>query len=66
MILEITSTPRETLVWAPTVQDADQLRRELTDTGFLVVDADPWELQRHGLMPEGEHDEFYATRIFNV
>lgn len=66
MILEITSTPRETLVWAPTVQDADQLRRELTDTGFLVVDADPWELQRHGLMPEGEHDEFDATRIFNV
>lgn len=66
MILEITSTPRETLVWAPTVQDADHLRRELTDAGFLVLDADPWELQQHGLMPEGEHDEFDATRIFNV
>lgn len=66
MELEITSTPRETLVWAPTVQDTDQLRRELTEAGYLVVDADPWELEQHGLMPEGEHHEFDPARIFNV
>lgn len=66
MQLEITSTPRETLVWAPTAQDADQLRRELTDAGFLVVDADPWELDQHKLIPEGEHAEFDPSRIFNV
>lgn len=66
MELEITSTPRETLVWAPTVRDADHLRRELTDAGFLVLDATPWELQQHRLMPESEHDEFDPARIFNV
>ena len=64
--LEITSTPRETLVWAPTMQDADQLRRELVDAGFLVLDADPWELDQHKLIPEGEHAEFDPARIFNV
>lgn len=66
MRLEITSTPRETLVWAPTTQDAAQLRRELTDTGFLVMDADPWELDALGRIPEGEHHEFDPARIFNV
>ncbi|MCT1396650.1 hypothetical protein M4D51_13040 [Microbacterium sp. p3-SID338] len=66
MILEITTTPRETLVWAPTAQDADQLRRELTDAGFLVMDADPWELNAFGRIPEGEHAEFDPARIFNV
>ena len=66
MELEITSTPRDTLVWAPTDTEANQLRRELTDAGFLVLDAYPWELQQHGLMPEGEHDEFDPERIFNV
>ncbi|TCJ23791.1 hypothetical protein E0W80_09540 [Microbacterium sp. PI-1] len=66
MELEVTSTPRETLVWAPTTQDAAQLRRELTDTGFLVIDADPWELDTLGRIPEGEHHEFDPSRIFNV
>lgn len=66
MELEITTTPRETLVWAPTAQDAAQLRRELVDAGFLVLDADPWELDQHKLIPEAEHAEFDPARIFNV
>jgi hypothetical protein len=45
-------------VWAPTAQHADQLRGELTDSGFLVLDADPWELDQQSLIPEGEHLEF--------
>ncbi|MEV7618911.1 hypothetical protein AB0N59_02125 [Microbacterium sp. NPDC089321] len=66
MELEITTTPRETLVWAPTAQDAEQLRRELTDAGFIVMDADPWELNAFGRIPEGEHSKFDPARIFNV
>lgn len=66
MELEITVTPRETHVWAPTAQQADQLRRELTDSGFLVLDADPWELDQQGLIPDGEHLEFDPARIFDV
>ncbi|WP_309066621.1 hypothetical protein [Microbacterium sp.] len=26
-------------------EEANQLRRELMDAGFLVMDADPWELR---------------------
>ncbi|WCD91463.1 hypothetical protein [Microbacterium sp. nov. GSS16] len=66
MELEITTTPRETLVWAPSAEQADQLRRELTDAGFLVVAAAPWELDQHKLIPEDEHLEFDPARIFNV
>ncbi len=66
MELEITSTPRETLVWAPEPRDARALRRELTDAGYLVIDADPWELETLGRIPEGEQDEFDPSRIFNV
>jgi DNA-binding XRE family transcriptional regulator len=66
MILEITSTPRETHVWAQTAQHAGQLRRELTDSGFLVLDADPWELDQQSLIPEGEHLEFNPARVFDV
>ncbi|MDP3949524.1 hypothetical protein [Microbacterium sp.] len=66
MELEITSTPRETHVWAPTAQQARALRRELTDSGFLVLDTDPWELDQQNLIPEGEHLEFDPARIFDV
>lgn len=66
MILEVTATPRETLVWVPTVQAADQLRSELTDSGFLVRDADPWDINDLGLIPEGEHLEFDPARILNI
>lgn len=66
MTLEITATPRETLVCAPTPQGAAQLRRELADSGFLVLDADPWDLQELNLIPEGEHHEFDPSRIFDV
>lgn len=64
--LEITATPRETLVWAPSTEHAAQLRRELTDSGYLVLDADPWELNQQSIIPEGEHLEFDPARIFNV
>lgn len=66
MELEITATPRETLVWAPTSQTALELRTRLTDDGYLVRDADPWELQQVDLIPVGEHLEFDPARIFDV
>lgn len=64
--LQITITPRETLVWAPTVEVAQELRRSLTDDGYLVLDAAPFELTSAGLIPEGDHIEFDPARIFNV
>lgn len=66
MELEITVTPRETLVWAPSPLAAEELRHELTESGYLVCDADPFELTSAGLIPEGEHLEFDPARIFNV
>ncbi|CAH0144477.1 hypothetical protein SRABI98_00625 [Microbacterium sp. Bi98] len=66
MELEITVTPRETLVWAPAERDAQKLRHELTESGYLVRDADPFELTSVGLIPEGEHLEFDSARIFDV
>lgn len=66
MILEVTNTRRETLVWAPTATDAEELRRELTESGYLVRAADLWELSNLGLISEGEHLEFDTARIFNV
>lgn len=66
MDLEITVTPRETLVWAPSVQAGQELRRGLVDDGYLVLDADPFELTSAGLIPEGEHLEFDPVRIFDV
>lgn len=66
MQLEITGTLRETHVWAPTARQADQLRRELTDSGFLILDADPWDLTQQGLITEGEHLEFDPAHIFDV
>lgn len=66
MQLEITVTPRETLVWAAKAQTAQELRHELTESGYLVRDADPFELTSAGLIPEGEHLEFDPTRIFDV
>lgn len=64
--LEITATPRETHVWAPTAKAARELRRRLMDDGFLVRDADPWDLEQLGLIPEDEYLEFDPSRIFNV
>ena len=66
MILEITTSPRETLVWAPTLQDADELRRSLSDSGNLVLEADPWELDFFGRIPDDGRHEFDPARILNV
>ncbi|WP_216353887.1 hypothetical protein [Microbacterium sp. LEMMJ01] len=66
MDLEITATPRETLVWAPTAEAAHELRVRLADDGYLVRDADPWELQQLGLVTDGDHLEFDPARILDV
>jgi len=66
MQLEITTTPRETLVWAPTNKDATELREFLTAAGRLVLDADPDELTFFGYVPEGAQDQFDPSRIFDV
>ncbi|WAA65595.1 hypothetical protein [Microbacterium oxydans] len=66
MELEITVTPCETLVWAPAERAAQNLRRELTEFGYLVRDADPFELTSAGLIPKGAHLEFDPARIFDV
>ncbi|KJQ55755.1 hypothetical protein [Microbacterium sp. SA39] len=66
MDLEITVTPRETHVWAPRPQAAQELRHELAESGYLVRDADPFELTSAGLIPDGEHLEFDPARIFDV
>jgi hypothetical protein len=66
MELEITVTPRETLVWATKAEIAQVLRRELDESGYLVRDADPFDLTSAGLIPEGEHLEFDPARIFDV
>lgn len=66
MRLEITTTPRETLVWAPTTQDAGDLRRLLAGSGHLVLDADPSELDFFDRVPDNERDDFDRARIINV
>lgn len=66
MELEITVTPRETLVWTAKAQTSQELRHELTESGYLVRDADPFELTSIGLIPDGEHLEFDPARIFDV
>jgi len=66
MILEITTSPRETLVWAPTAQSADELRRSLSGSGHLVLNASPWELEFFGHIPHDERHEFDPARILDV
>ncbi|WEG08608.1 hypothetical protein PU630_15390 [Microbacterium horticulturae] len=66
MILEIITTPCETLVWAPTAQDADELRQLLADDGCVVLQAAPWELETLARIPDAERDEFDPARIINV
>src|SRR5690554_4814310 len=66
MILEITTSPRETLIWAPTVENAHELRRSLSDSGHLVLEADPGELDFFGRIPNDERHEFDPARILNV
>ncbi|MGV9195313.1 hypothetical protein ACQ143_13295 [Microbacterium sp. MC2] len=65
MKLEITTTPRETLVWAPTQGAAAELRRLLVAANCLVLDADPWELD-FDRIPEGERDQFDPERVVDV
>ncbi|MBS1906197.1 MAG: hypothetical protein JST33_06435 [Actinobacteria bacterium] len=66
MRLEITTTPRETLVWAPTAQAAARLRKLLTDSGCLVLEADPSELDFVDRVPDHEREEFDPARIIDV
>lgn len=66
MRLEITTTPSETHVWAPTPEAAAQLRRLLKRDGHLVLRAHLWELSFFASIPEDERDEFDPARILNV
>ncbi|MET0886144.1 MAG: hypothetical protein ABWX92_06805 [Mycetocola sp.] len=66
MILEITTSPRETLVWAPTTQDAAELRRLLSDAGHFVSEADPSELDFFDRIPDDERHVFDPARILDV
>ncbi|WP_091029949.1 hypothetical protein [Microbacterium oxydans] len=66
MELEIAVTPLETLVWAARTEEARELRHELTESDYLVRDADPFEMTSAGLILEAEHFEFDPERIFNV
>ncbi|WP_336626473.1 MULTISPECIES: hypothetical protein [unclassified Microbacterium] len=66
MRLEITKTPRETLVWAPTGEAADELRALLAEAGRVVLDADDWEVAFFDAVPSSERHEFDPSRIFDV
>lgn len=66
MKLEITTTPRETHVWAPTPEDAAQLWRLLKSDGHLVLRAHLRELSFFVSIPDDERDEFDPARILNV
>lgn len=65
MILEVATTPNATLVWAPTAQDADRLRLELTAAGHAALDADPVDLDIL-LRAAGEAAPPGLERAFNV
>lgn len=64
--LEITTTPRETLVWAPTAQAAAELRKLLADSDCLVLHADSPELDFFDRIPHCERNEFDSARIIDV
>lgn len=66
MRLEITTTPRETHVWAPTPEDAAQLRSLLKSAGHLVLPAHLQELSFVASIPDDEREEFDHARILNV
>lgn len=66
MRLEITTTPRETLVWAPTSAAADELRTLLAEAGHVVLEADDWELAFFDAIPRSERHEFDPSRILDV
>lgn len=64
MRLKITSTPRETLVWCPTVLQAEQLRNMLREAKMTVLPADRWELDFLGEIPPG--GDFDPHKIIDV
>lgn len=66
MKLEITTMPRETQVWAPTPEDAAQLRQLLENGGHLVLRAHVRELSFFASIPDDERDELDPARILNV
>jgi len=63
---EITTTLRETLVWAPPPAVADELRALLAGAGNVVLDADDWELTFFNAIPDTERHEFDPARILDV
>lgn len=66
MRLEITTTPRETQVWAPTPEDAAQLRHLLKSNGHVVRRAHVRELSFFASIPDDERHVFDPARILSV
>ncbi|MGN6128599.1 MAG: hypothetical protein ACTHON_18725 [Humibacter sp.] len=66
MIIEVTTTPRETLLWAETPALADELRALLRDAGVLILPANSWELEFFNRIPDDEQHQFDPARITNL
>ncbi|MFI8595123.1 hypothetical protein ACIGCK_11955 [Microbacterium sp. NPDC078428] len=66
MIIEVTTTPRETLLWTGTPALADELRALLRDAGVLVLPADSWELELFNRIPADKQHLFDPARIIDV
>ena len=66
MNIEVTTTPRETLLWAETPALADELRTLLQNAGVLVSPADSWELEFFNRIPEAEQHSFDPAKIIDV
>ena len=66
MNVEVTTTPRETLLWAETPALADELRTLLQNAGVLVLPADSWELEFFNRIPEAEQHLFDPAKIIDV
>lgn len=66
LLLELLTTPRATLVWAPTADYAAEVRSALNAAGHVALDVDEWELDF--AMPDsaGEPDPPDLACIVNV
>lgn len=66
VIIEVTTSNRETLLWAPSAEEADALRSVLVAAGLTVLAADSQELNFFDRIPEGQSHLFDPDRILDV
>jgi hypothetical protein len=66
VVIEITSTPRETLLWFPSADSADDLRGRFSEASITVLKSDHWEMDFFGRIPDLERAEFDPARIIDV